>query len=359
MKTIVNTSLWYLCLSLFFVVNINGQPTANSFSRTVLATLQPGESILSAESCFFLSMNNNQLYLVTRQNNQFFIYENGQRKGPFGTLQGSMLKPCESGRNGDEKCAVYKPVENTGEPEGLSMNESGQYLIKYKDKTFGPYPFVKNYAIWPDKSGFVAIVMDSQMKSTFVTSDGQPIPLKGDVDAIHISPVGKKYVFAVKEREEINLDLMNEVSKMTQEQLLKFAREQEAKQKSAGPPKAYVYASGGAKYGPFEQGAFYTNNPAFTKTGGDNWIMILSNVLYINGQKIKEFENIDLNSCNIWLSKDGKRYAITSYDKLIFTDGKSYGYPMETIAFEKDGKVFIKWISLENEKDLVLYSREI
>jgi hypothetical protein len=32
---------------------------------------------------------------------------------------------------------------------------------------------------------------------------------------------------------------------------------------------------------------------------------------------------------------------------------------METIAFEKDGKVFIKWISLENEKDLVLYSREI
>ena len=350
---------WYLLWVFMLVTKINGQPAANSFSRSVLTTLQPGESILSAESCFFLSMNNNQLYLVTRQNNQFYTYENGLRKGPFNTLQGSMLKPCESNKRGDGNCAVYKPVQKDGEPEGLSMNESGQYVIKCRDKTYGPYQFIKNYAMWADKSGFVAIAMDSQMNSTFISSDGQPIQLKGDVDAIQISPAGKKYVFAEKEREKMNLDLMKDISKMTQDQLLKFARDQEAKQKNAGPPKAYVYASNGAKYGPFEQGPFYANNPAFTITGGDNWIMTINNTLYINGQKVKEFENIDLNSCNIWLSKDGKRFVIASYDKLIFADGKSYGYPMETMTFEKDGKVFIKWISLENEKDLVLYSREI
>lgn len=360
MKTYIITTLLPLFAVLALASNTYSQSIATSLSRTVLATLQDGESIMNSESCFMLSLNNSQLYLVTRHNNKFFIYENDKRKGPYTSLHDSMLKPCEQGRDSDEKCSVFKPAQNANQTEGITLNETGQYVIEFKGKTFGPYQYITNYNAYSDKTGFVAIAMDIQMKSTLITSEGTKTELNGDVETIYMSPVGKRYVFALKEREAFDPSILKmDFSKMTQQELIAFAQKQEDLKKQAVPPKSYVYVSGGKKLGPYEPSALSSNNPAFTKTGGDNWIMTLDNTLYINGNQVKTFENTDLNNCNIWLSQDGKRYAITSYDKIFFSDGKAYSYPMETATFENDGKVFLKWISLENEKDLVLYYREI
>jgi hypothetical protein len=113
------------------------------------------------------------------------------------------------------------------------------------------------------------------------------------------------------------------------------------------------------KLGPYDAKDFSDNNPAFTKTGGDNWFMILNNTLYINGDLKQKFEDFSLSPCRVWLSKDGKRYAVVSDDSILFSDGSSYPYPVKIDSQEKNGKVFMIWLSLEKKKDLAIYSREL
>ena len=99
----------------------------------------------------------------------------------------------------------------------------------------------------------------------------------------------------------------------------------------------------------------------FRKLVETTGIMIIDNALYINGLKIKQFstDNTSLNMCNIWISLDGKRYAVLSYKEILFSDGSSYPAPVNLDIEKKDGKTFLKWIALENEKDLVSYSKEL
>jgi len=336
----------------------NATATAN-LSRKVLVTLQPEEGILEAESCFPLAVDGNQFYLVTSLDNKFFIYENGQRKGPFEDLETAGYKPCEDNL-ADNECNAYTTEESGMNRELLTVSDDGKYLIKFNNKTYGPFMYFRDIYVWPDKSGFVAIAVDAGMKSYLVTSEGQNAVLEGDAESLHISPSGENYVFAVKENPNLNPSLLSmDFSKMTTEELMKFAKEQEEKAKSAGPPKAWVYVSNGPKIGPFGAQGFYFNSLTYTKTGGDNWIMRVDNVLYINGIEKKKFDDIDLNSCKIWVSKDGKRYAVATWDKIAFYDGSIYPYPIKIAGLEKDGKNLMKWVSLENEKDLVLYSREL
>jgi Tol biopolymer transport system component len=239
------------------------------------------------------------------------------------------------------------------------MNDDGTVTVKLNNKKFGPYQFISQMHTWPDKSGFVAIVMDKEMKSRLVSSEGLNMDLNGDVEQLQFSPKSKKFVFALKERDAVDMDLMKiDFSKMTQEEMMAFAKKQEEKAKNAPERKSYVYVNGTTKFGPYNLNSFYSNNPGFIRNS-DNWIMTIGNTLYINGSKTREFTDVDLNTCKIWLSGDAKRFVIVSYDKVVFSDGKTYNNPLEPSTTEKDGKLILKWLSLENEKDLVFYSREL
>lgn len=354
--------LWFtlLVLGICTECNYSQNSPGQKASRKVLLTLQTGEKIMESESYFPLGFSDAQVYLVTRANNKIYVYENGQRRGPYKDTEEAGIKTPQDNRDGDADCSAYSAEQEPLNQELLQMTDEGQYKIKFNGKTFGPFQYLKDFKVYPDKSGFIAVAMDAEMKSFLITADGQNKPLEGDVDKIHLSPGGKKYVFAVKENPNFDPALLKmDFSKMSQDELMKFAKAQEEKAKNAGTPQAYVYTNNGQKFGPYEAQRLSSDNPTFTKTGGDNWIMILDNTLYINGTLIKKFDNLDLNTCHIWLSKDGKRYAIVSYDKIVFSDATSYPYPIKTFAADKDGKTMIKWVCLENEKDLVVYSREL
>jgi hypothetical protein len=160
----------------------------------------------------------------------------------------------------------------------------------------------------------------------------------------------------------MNAELMKmDFSKMSQDEIIKVMQQQAEKQKNAGPPKAYVYTNGGKKFGPFPASGIHDKNPAFCKSGGANWYMVIDNTLYINGVKVKQFsyDDVTASTCNVWLSADGKRYAIITYRKILFSDGSSYAAPLKMDTENKEGKTILKWISLENEKDLVAYSKEL
>lgn len=358
MKKLIFTALTALFL-LPFSGNIPVE--AQNVTRKLLVTLQPDEKIMMAESCLALLALENKVFLITTVGNNYFVYENGQRKGPFSKFEEIEVKAWpEDSPKRENNCSVYETAEESYNPDLLVANDDGTFSIKLNGKVYGPYGYITRIHAWSDNSGFVALTMDKQMKLRLVTSDGLDIPLNGEVEKIQFSPVSKKFVFALKEKQEVDPDFLKvDYSKMTQEEILKFAQKMEEKAKNAPPLKSYIYVNGTTKLGPYDLNAFYSNNPAFTKTSGDNWIMIMDDVLYVNGGKVKEFPNTGISTCQTWLSKDGKKYVVVTYDKITFSDGKVYEYPIEPSVSEKDGKITVKWAALENEKDLVFYSREL
>jgi len=328
-------------------------------TRKVLISLQPGEKIMYAESFLSLAISTEQVSLTTKMDDKFFVYKNGVKKGPFDNLDEQEAPTKADSEDMQSKCSIYQPQENNETNLSyLSANTDGSYTITLNNKKYGPYMLISHLHVWPDKSGFFAITMDKNMNSFLVTSEGLNVALKGDAEKIQVSPTGKKFLFAVNEREAVDMSaLTKDYSKMTQEEIMKWAKEMEQKANSAPQAMSYVLLNGTTKFGPFPLSTFYSDNPAFTKNG--NWIMSVNNTLYINGVKVKEFTDMDVNTCQTYLSPDGKKYALASYEKIYFSDGKTYPSPLEIIAGEKDGKITLKWLSLENEKDLVLYSREI
>ena len=350
-------------LTLLLLITALYQPLISQSSgvnRKVLLTLQPGEKIMYAESCLSLSISDNQVMLVTKIGEKIYVHRNGQRQGPFEDLEEANVQACPEDENFDADCSIYETPNTEFDPKIMLTNNDGTYSIQLNNKKYGPYPSITQLHLWPDKSGFVAITMDREMKSKLVTSEGLNLALNGEIEKLQFSPKGKKFVFAFRERQEMDMDILKmDFSKMTQEEIISFAKKQEEKAKNAPTLNSYIYVNGTTKLGPYDLNAFYSNNPGFTKTGGDSWIMTLDNALYINGTKVKDFPDVDLNTCRIWISGDGKRYVIVSYDKVIFSDGKIYNNPLEPSAIEKDGKVIVRWVSLENEKDLIIYSKEL
>jgi hypothetical protein len=63
--------------------------------------------------------------------------------------------------------------------------------------------------------------------------------------------------------------------------------------------------------------------------------------------------------CDFYPSTDGRKYAYFAVDSLVFSDGKKYRFPLNIISFEEGGQTMIKWVTLENKKDIVVYQRAI
>ena len=70
-----------------------GQDSEFNTVRKVLVTLQEDETIVATESCLPLDVSGEQLFLVTRLGKQFYLYEEGQRNGPYENLENVNLKP--------------------------------------------------------------------------------------------------------------------------------------------------------------------------------------------------------------------------------------------------------------------------
>jgi hypothetical protein len=354
----INKPVFLICSSLFLAANyLSAQDNA---SRKVLLSLQQGESIMTNESCIQVSASADQLYLVTWMDKKLYVYENGQRKGPFASPNDVKVRNCGDHGNSNSECAVYVPSQQNQIQEYVGFTDKGEYTIKLNGKTYGPYKYVTNLNVSPDKSMFVAIIADDQMKYSLVTSGGVQQNLDGTIDRMIVSPSGKQYLVILKENaggpSMQNIDF----SKMTPEELMKMVQEQATAQEKAGEPQSIIIGTGGKQIGKYKSSLFYDNNPAYCQSGSDNWYMIIDNGLYVNGQLLKQFDSdVSLSTCKIWLSKDGKRFAIVGYDKIIFSDGKSYPAAINLQVDNSGDKTVLKWIALENEKELVSYSKEL
>jgi hypothetical protein len=292
---------------------------------------------------------------MTWQDKLLYSYENGVRKGPFKTPDEAKIKDC--GEDLNVECSVYSRQEQTPTQQYIEITDEGAYNIIFKGKTYGPYTYVAGFHVSPDKSMFVAIAMDATMKSTLITSNDLQQNLNGTFERLIVSPTGNQYLVLVKEGAGIDIAAL---SSMSEAELMKYMQEQAQKQQEAGEPLTQIYGNEGKLYGKFQSSDIYSNNPAFCQTGGDNWYMVLNNALYVNGRLLKQFDDdIHTSTCKIWLSNDGKRFAVVGYNKILFSDGNSYPPPIHLQVEQSGNKTLLKWIALENSIDLVSYTKEL
>lgn len=355
MKSIIKLC-FILTLLLTFLNSSNAQQPATKVSRKILFSIGKNEKPVFNESSIALSpIGNSVIVLTSDEEGRIFVYENSKKRGPFKDINGTGVKIPED--NPEEYDPIFRRESDADYEKYIEYNDAGQVTLKFGGKSFGPFQFILEFYTTNDNTAFYAIAMKDS-KPQIITSSGNKYDLDGQPGYNYLSPSGKQMmVTTVKENNETG-ELMNrDLSKMSAEEITRLGKEIEGKQNKS--PEAYIYFRDGKKYGPYDPKKITANNPSFNKTGGDNWLLTLDSKLYINGTVVKDLLNDQISPANVWLTEDGKKYVIVVYNRIEFSDGSVYKDPLKIRISVNRNKVTIWWLLLENDKDIVLYSKSL
>ena len=333
MKTKVST------FTLLFTITFALSAFSQAPTKTKLYSLLPNESLVYGENCFPISNNGNDLFVVTQMNGNYFIYENGKRRGPISQLTTDMIKNCNRPQ---KPCAVYDPQSNNEEnlfDKFIVGQDDGSMLIKFNGKTFGPYKQVYDIQLSADKSKFAATVSDLNRKKMVVLSIGKIVPLNGLPNRMYISPdgtvalvrTGFDYDVDNFDPSTINMEAATQVNLVTTD---------------------------GGKFGPYNGDDFRDYYVWFCKTTQNHWVIELSGKYLLDGKTPLNIPD-GFSNCDIWLSPDGKRFAVSNYEKIQFSDNTSILSPIEFTVVEKDGKLIFNCITLENDRDISVCTKTL
>ncbi len=313
-------------------------------SRKVLHSLEPGETLLQAESVIALKASAADIVLVTAKgkNGPFFVVRDGARKGPFAKLDDAMEAAYagreDAGGGGGRDCAAYEPGPPPPDSEpSMDQEDDGQVLV-FKDDTIGPHEMIVNYKVSADGARVFVLAADKD-KFWFECSDGRKVSFGGTPNEILIGPDGKSA--AVEVQGTLSMNQLQDVSKLPPDKVAAAMADQN---------KKFVYTIDGKKYGPFDDlGAVWyarTSNDLYFEAGDK---------LHRNGTVVPGAGSV--SRCDFYPSPDGRSYAIAGYDAMKFSDGKEYPAPLDLVVIHEQGKTVFKWIALEKESEIVVYQR--
>jgi hypothetical protein len=319
-------------------------------ARKLVYSLAPGEEILQPESAIFISAAKDSVTLVLAkgkgENGPFFVFKNGTKKGPFTKLKEVMAAayPSEDESTGIYRdCADYTPDQAQIPPDAMATvetDDSGGQKVVFKGKTFGPYLSVFDVRGTPDGSRAYFAVND-QDKVWLMCSDGRKVQIYSPPDTIKISPDGKNAVVACT----------GALSPSAAEKLMAADPEKY----NAEMNKKYVYTIEGKKFGPY--GMDFKD--FWYSVGNNNFFYLDGNQLYMNGTPTITLRIDPFSPCDFYPSADGRKYALCTVESLAFSDGQKFPFPLSVITFPEGVQTIIKWVALENRKDIVVYQRAI
>ena len=343
---LILTSLVFVALACLPAFAQGPQPV-----RKLIYSLEAGEQFLQPESAIFISATKESAILFLSKgkggkNPPFFVIKNGNKKGPFNKLQEAMEAAYEGedispGMSRD--CADYTPDQSRLPYDELPLtepDESGGQTVVFKEETFGPYLSVFDLLATPDGSR-AYFVANEQDKLWIICSDGRKVPIAGSLRGLRVSPDGKNAAVACS-----GSFSPAEMEELAATQPEKFDAEMN---------KKYVYTIDGKKFGPF--GVDFKD--VWFSVGNNNLFFLDGNQLYVNGIPILSLKIEQFSSCDFYPSADGTRYAFFTVESLVFSDGKKYPFPLSVITFQQGGQTMIKWVALENKRDIVVYQRAI
>ena len=335
-KTIVS-----LLLVLGAVASQAGQAQV---SEKKLATLGPNEYIVTAESVLMGGSGAgcavDDFFLVTQTSrsgkSQFFIYDKSGRRGPFDKMTADMLRKIAA----VETLKPYYEAEfsNEGVEVNPDPNDRTKQYIEWNGKKFGPFQQVLGLYITPDKDKLYAFAIKAG-KLRFIASDGRDVAAEGMPGGVITSPDGTKAVGQcvghITPIEGMQLD-MSKIDFSSMDDIT-------------------LYAIDGRKFGPFPKSADF-GETWFMADSGD-WIFTVGRTAYFNGTALKPF-NERVSKSTFWID-DAAHYAWIESDKLLFSDGASFPYPVMMKSEKKGGKTTLCWVSLKDNGDVVVYSRTL
>lgn len=311
-----------------------------------VATLGANETIVSAESVllaapgagcavddFFLVT---QLYQSGTGKTQFFTYDKSGRKGPFDKITPEMLR---KGAAVERAKPYYDPEFSIeGVEIGPDPNDQSKQYIEWSGKKLGPFQQIMGLYVTPDKAKLYAFCVKAG-KLRFVAADGRDVAAEGMPVGAIISPDGTKAIGRCSGHltpvEGMQIDFskidMNTMDDVT------------------------LFTIDGRKFGPFGKSADFGD--LWFMAGSNDWIFTVGHTAYYNGTALKPFEE-QISKDQFWID-DVSHYAWIGSDKLQFSDGTSYPYPVMIKWEKKGGKTTLCWVSLRDNGDVVAYSRTL
>jgi hypothetical protein len=346
-----------LILILFLPFSLQAQQLSSEMNRKILFSIGKDEKPVFNESSILFSPIGNTVTVITSdEESRMYVYENGKKRGPFRDIAGTGIKKAED--DPEEYDPIFRKESDTDYQKYIEYNNDGQVILKFGGKSFGPFQFILEFYSTNDKTAFAAIVM-KEGKPKILTSAGNTFELDGQPGYSYISPTGKRMmVTTIKENNDTSEVINRNLSEANTQESGKPVKEAEVKQKKR-IPEAFIYFQDGKKFGPYDPKKITGYNPAFVKTGGDNWLLTMDSKLYINGKVDIELSNERISPANIWLTEDGKRYVIIVYNRIEFSDGSVYKDPLKIRIMTNNKKITVWWLSFENGKDIVLYYKSI
>lgn len=309
-----------------------------------VATLGANETIVSAESVLLAAPGAgcavDDFFLVTQLyrsgKTQFFTYDKSGKKGPFDKITSEILRKGA----GVESAPPYYDAEFS--TEGVEVvpdpNDPAKQYIEWNGKRLGPFQQMLGVYVTPDKSKLYAFVTKAG-KLRFIASDGRDIAAEGMPVGVIVSPDGTKAVGQctghITPVEGMQLDFskidMNTMDDVT------------------------LFTIDGRKFGPFGKNADF--GEMWFVAGSNDWVFTVGHTVYFNGTALKPF-NERISKSEFWID-DAAHYAWLAGDKLIFSDGASFPYPVMIKSEKKGGKTTLCWVSLQGNGDVVVYSRTL
>jgi len=315
-------------------------------SRTLLYTLDPGETILNDDP-LTLALNPTEVVLITTKGKgkqgPFFVLRDGARKGPFTSTTDAVAAAYPGGKIPEQRkrdCAAYSPGAPPAGSEPAVIQEKGGQTLRYKGATIGPHMMLLSHKVTPDGALAYAAAVDND-KAWFESSDGRKVSFGGTPVEFRFSPDGRNAAVRVDGR--LSMKEMNDLSKLPPAAMAEAIKDLE---------KKYVYTIDGEMFGPFDS----IDAMWFAKANNDLYFAAKGQ-LYQNGTAVPGVGS--LNPCDFYPSSDGRSYAFVDYQYITFSDGKKYSSPLNVVAYEVKGKMTYTWIALEKARELVVYQRSM
>ena len=335
------TTILLIVLAISAAVSQTAPPEV---SQKKLATLGANEYIVMAESimlaCAGPGCAVDDFFLVTYTSrsgkNQYFTYDKSGRKGPFDKITPEMLRKgadCERRKPYYEAEFTSEGVETVPDP-----NDATKQYLEWSGKRLGPFQQVLAVYVTPDKARLYAFAVKAG-KLRFIASDGRDVPAEGMPGGVIIGPDGTKAVGQcvghITPVEGMQLDFakidMNTMDDVT------------------------LFTIDGRKFGPFGKAADYGD--MWFLADSSDWIFTVGHTAYYNGTALRPF-NERISKSEFWID-DATHYAWLESDKLLFSDGASFPYPVMIKWEKKGGRTTLCWVSLRDNGDVVVYSRPL
>jgi hypothetical protein len=306
--------------------------------KKLIATLGPGETLAYGENCFLLGQDPEVISFVTvvgsGTSKQYYCYgKDGSRIGPVKSPDPKYWADC--------KDKITEDCVPNDESNMANMEKYYDFLtesVKFNGKQYGPSGQIILMNISKDEQYIYAVVMGQDYKLSFFDNTGRTAQISGMPEQIVISRDGK-HAF-VKVNGTINPFNPDEMQKMLENPEV------------MNNPKVLLVGINGTTAGPFESSSY--KDSWFTESG--QWVILTDAEIILNGKTLFKTENY-IAPCDLWISSNGTDYAWADYNNIFFKDGTKFPAPLEIRYITAGGKGYLKWISLEEGKNVVYYKK--